>query len=102
MGVWIITASSTNKDIIVTDVHSSDVFYKEDDNFKEIYETYGCTACEMESFALFHNANVLGKNAACILTVSNNLVTNEETTSEERQTAFVKMIELALDTAVNL
>ena len=56
----------------------------------------------MESFALFHNANVLGKNAACILTISDGLVTKEETTSAERQTLFVKMIELALNTAVNL
>ena len=50
----------------------------------------------MESFALFHNANVLNKKAACLLTISDNLVTKEETTSEERQTSFNKMIELAL------
>lgn len=47
-------------------IHSSDVFYKENDNFRELYENYKCMACEMESFALFHNANVLSKNAACI------------------------------------
>jgi purine-nucleoside phosphorylase len=83
-------------------VHSSDVFYKENDNFKEIADKYNCLGVEMESFALFHNANVLGKKAACILTISNNLVTNEETTSEERQNSFNKMIELALDVAVRL
>ena len=83
-------------------VHSSDVFYKENNNYAELFEKYGCLAVEMESFALFHNAKVLGKNAACILTISDNLVTKEETTSEERQTSFIKMIELALETAVNL
>ena len=51
----------------------------------------------MESFALFHNANVLNKKAACLLTVSNSLVTNQETTSEERQNSFTKMIEIALN-----
>ena len=51
----------------------------------------------MESFALFHNANVLGTKAACILTVSDNVVTKEETTPLERQNAFDKMMLLALE-----
>ena len=80
-------------------IHSSDVFYKENNNFLELNEKYGCLAVEMESFALFHNAKLLGKNAACILTISDNLVTHEETTSSERQTAFTNMIEIALETA---
>ena len=53
---------------------------------------------EMESFALFANAKLLNKKAACILTISDSLVTKEETTSEERQKSFNKMIELALET----
>lgn len=78
-------------------IHSSDIFYKENDNFKELNAKYGCVCVEMESFALFHNANVLGKKAACILTISDNLVTHEETTAEERQNSFKQMIELALE-----
>ena len=78
-------------------IHSSDIFYKENDNFKELNAKYGCVCVEMESFALFHNANVLGKKAACILTISDNLVTHEETTPEERQNSFKQMIELALE-----
>ena len=54
----------------------------------------------MESFALFHNANVLGKNAACILTISDSLVTSKVTTSEQRQTAFNQMMEIALNTCI--
>ncbi|MBP3921082.1 MAG: purine-nucleoside phosphorylase [Bacilli bacterium] len=90
------TAEENNIPITICNVHSSDVFYKENNNFKELYDKYGCFCVEMESFALFHNANVLEKKAACILTVSDSLVTNEETTSEERQKTFNKMIELAL------
>jgi purine-nucleoside phosphorylase len=56
-------------------------------------------AVEMESFALFANAKVLGKKAACILTVSDSLVTHEVTTSEERQNAFTQMMEIALELA---
>lgn len=89
-------AEENNIPLHFTNIHSSDLFYKENDNFPELYEKYGCACVEMESFALFHNANVLGKKAACLLTISDNLVTHAETTSEERQKSFKQMIELAL------
>lgn len=79
-------------------IYSGDVFYKDDENYKEMYDKYGCLGVEMESFALFHNANILNKKASCLLTVSNSFVTNEETTSEEREKAFNQMIEIALET----
>ena len=50
----------------------------------------------MESYALFHNASVLGKNAACLVTISDSFVTSEVTTAEERQHAFTNMMEIAL------
>ena len=56
----------------------------------------------MESFALFSNARVLGKNAACILTISDSLVTHRETTAQQRQTAFTDMMEIALGAAAKL
>lgn len=81
-------------------VHSSDVFYRENfDEYKEIYQNHKCACVEMESFALFHNAIILGKKAACLLTVSDNLVTHELTTSEERQEAFTNMMKIALEMA---
>ena len=91
-------AKENNIPITIANIHSSDVFYKENNNYKELYEKYGCMCVEMESFALFANANVLNKKAACILTISDSLVTKEETTPEERQNSFNKMIELALKT----
>lgn len=77
-------------------IYSSEVFYQEKDNYLDLVSKYDCLGVEMESFALFHNANVLGKKAACILTVSDNFITNTKTTVEERQTAFNEMIVLAL------
>ena len=78
-------------------IHSSDVFYRVNaDEYKDIYEQHNAVCVEMESFALFANAKALGKKAACILTISDSLVTKEATTSAERQTAFNKMIEVAL------
>ena len=96
------TASELNQKITVGIAHSSDVFYKENNNYLELVEKYGVQAVEMESFALFHNANVLGKNATCLLTISDSFVTNEETTSEERQKNFNDMITLALNSAIKL
>ena len=56
----------------------------------------GCLCVEMESFALFANAQVLGKNAACLLTISDSFVSPEITTAEQRQTSFTNMMKVAL------
>jgi purine-nucleoside phosphorylase len=93
-------ANELNIHITKGTIHSSDVFYREDFSiFEKIRDEKGCIAVEMESFALFHNAKVLNKQAACLLTVSDNLVTKEETTSEERQNAFTHMMDIALGLA---
>ena len=80
-------------------VHSSDVFYAEDnmDDFRELYRKHQCECVEMESFALFHNAKLLGKNAACLLTISDSFVTHEELSSLARQESFENMMKVALE-----
>ncbi|WP_438268390.1 purine-nucleoside phosphorylase [Marinitoga lauensis] len=81
-------------------IHSSDVFYRQNfDDYKTIRDKYGCIAVEMESFALFANAQVTGKNAACLLTVSDSLVTMKATSSEERMKSFTNMMKIALEMA---
>ena len=92
------TANKLNLKLNIGTIYSSDVFYSEIADINELYNKYNCLGVEMESFALFHNANVLSKNAACILTVSDNLITKKETTALERQNAFDKMMLLALET----
>ena len=52
---------------------------------------------EMESFGLFAIANALGKDAACLLTISDNIITHKETTSEERRSHLLEMIKIALE-----
>lgn len=82
-------------------IHSSDVFYHEPnvDGFKEFYEQHQCACVEMESFALFHNAKVLNKNAACLLTISDSFVDTKELSAKERETSFDSMMKVALETA---
>ena len=79
-------------------IHSSDVFYHEYDETAE-YRAHGCLCVEMESFALFHNARACGKQAACLLTISDSLVSGEETSAAQREQAFVQMMETALESA---
>ena len=82
-------------------IHSSDVFYRENhDGGEDPVNDKHCICVEMESFALFNNARVLGKNASCLLTISDSLVSHEATTAEERQTSFTRMMKIALDAAI--
>lgn len=85
-------------------VHSSDVFYNDPSvgGWKAVYEKSQSECVEMESFALFHNANVLGKQAACLLTISDSFVSEAELTAEERQNSMLEMIKLALEAAIKL
>lgn len=85
-------------------IHSSDVFYHEEnvDDHNDFYNKHQCVCVEMESFALFHNAKILGKQAACLLTISDSLVTHAVTTAEQRQSSFHHMMEVALEAAINL
>lgn len=80
-------------------VHSSDVFYceKNVESYQQIHERTGCQCVEMESFALFHNAKVLGKKAACLLTISDSFTSGKETTPQEREQAFTNMMKIALE-----
>ena len=81
----------------------SDVFYGEGGKEKTLeWGKMGTLAVEMESTALYLNAARLGKRALVICTISDHLVTGEETTSEERQNTFTQMMEIALDTAVRM
>lgn len=93
-------AIKLNMNLLEGTIHSSDVFYHDDYEYMKNVDKYNCLACEMESFALFHNANVFNKKAACIVTISDNIVTKEETTSEEREKGLNNMIKLALESAL--
>ena len=56
----------------------------------------------MESIALYHNSSVIGKNAACLLTISDSFINHKELTAKERETSFDDMMQVALETATDL
>lgn len=90
------TGKNNNIDLVEGTIYSSDVFYKENDNYEVLRDKYNCLGVEMESFALFSNAKVLNKEAACILTVTDHFITKEKASSTDREKSLNKMIELAL------
>ncbi|MDR0457167.1 MAG: purine-nucleoside phosphorylase, partial [Treponema sp.] len=81
-------------------IHSSDVFYREEaadePYWQKVMREQRCLAVEMESFALFHNAKVTGKKAACLLTISDMMEGGQAASAEERQQGFTRMMEIAL------
>lgn len=91
-------AKNLNINIETGRIHSSDVFYATRDLTTTIKLTQA-RAVEMESYALFINAKLLKKKAACLLTISDNLITKEETTALERQNSFNDMMKIALEAA---
>ena len=85
----------------VGNIFSSDVFYDDADSLAE-WKKMGVLAVEMEAAALYMNAARAGKNALCILTVSDCPFRGEKTTAEERQLTFCDMMEIALEAAYSI
>ena len=81
---------------------TTDVFYSDDESVNTTWAKMGVMAVDMEGAALYMNAARLKKNALVICTISNHIITGEETTAEERQNSFGEMITLALETALKL
>src|SRR5690625_903898 len=92
-------AKKKGMQIKVGNVFTADSFYDENGNIEQLAE-YGVLALEMESSALFTISKKFNARALSILTVSDHVLTGEATSSEERQTTFNEMIEVALDAAV--
>lgn len=92
-------AAQAGINLVRGNTYTTDVFdsYKVGFNYTQIKDSYKCMVAEMEAFALFHNAKVLNKEAACLLTVSDIISKNIGISSEDREKALVKMIELALN-----
>ncbi|MGL4623479.1 MAG: purine-nucleoside phosphorylase [Culicoidibacterales bacterium] len=83
----------------VGNILSSDIFYNAQPDAWKKWADMGVLGVEMEAAALYMTATHLGAKALCILTVSDSLVTFEETTAEEREKTFTDMMKIALEIA---
>ena len=83
-------------------IFTSDTFYGEDPNAWKKWAEFGVLCVDMETAQLYTTAAKLGVNALTLLTISDSFITHEVTSAEERQTTFNEMIEVALETALQL
>jgi len=95
------TAAAKGWQPAVGNVICTDLFYSDDPDDWKLWAKFGVLAVEMETAELYTVAAKFGREALAILTISDHLVTGEKTTSEERQTAFTRMMEVALETAIS-
>lgn len=91
------TAKTKGIEVKVGNIVSSDVFYSDNQDVVEGWRKMGVLAVEMETAGLYMNAARAGVNALTMLTISDILGSDEACTAEERQFAFTKMMEIALE-----
>ena len=83
-------------------VLTSDTFYGDDFEAWKKWAKFGVLCVEMETAQLYTTAAKFGVNALTLLTISDSLVTGEATSAEERQLTFNDMIEVALESVLNI
>ena len=81
-------------------IFSSDSFYPSRPELVARTVDHGVLAVEMEASALYTLAARYGRRALAICTVSDHVVTGEETTAQEREQTFGRMVEVALTAAL--
>lgn len=96
------TAKEKNINLILGNIYCADVFYEQNNNYIEKRDKYAVLGVEMETFALFNNANVSKKRASCILTVTDSFCFTEKLSSTDREKALDKMITLALESSLKI
>lgn len=90
-------AKAKGIDVKVGNVHSADLFYNPDPDAFTRMESMGVLAVEMEAAGLYGVAAEHGGRALTICTVSDHIKTGEATSSDERQSTFDEMVEIALE-----
>lgn len=95
-------AASSKINLIKSNIHSSDVFYRSTPAHPKIAAENNCLAVEMEAFTLFANAKHLNKMAATILTISDIISTHQSISSDQRERSLENMITLALDSSAEI
>lgn len=81
---------------------SSDQFYNPNTTIAATLARYGVLGVEMEAAALYTLAAQFSRRALAICTVSDHLITGEETSAQERQESFDDMVVMALESVVRL
>ncbi|HLQ72854.1 MAG TPA: purine-nucleoside phosphorylase [Bacillota bacterium] len=95
-------ATDAHLNVHVGNIFTTDFFYR--DNAKEmnaLLADYKVLAVEMETTAIYTLAAKFNRKALSILTVSDHIITGEETSAKERETSFHDMMKVSLETAIS-
>ena len=96
------TSKELGLNIYNGNIYSSDVFYEQNNDFKDKVAKYNVLGVEMKSFALFTNAKLLKKKPATLLMVSDSFIYPDKLSSLEREQGLDNLITLALETSLKL
>lgn len=91
-------AQKNNISFTAGNVLSSDEFYEDDPKAYKVWADFGVLCVEMETAGIYTIAAKHNVRALSILTISDSFITKESLSSEDRESSFVKMIEIALNT----
>ena len=94
-------AKELNVNMPVGNLFSSDTFYDAAQSTMD-WARMGVLAVEMEAAALYCNAAFAGKRGLAICSISDNIVTGEELSADDRQNTFTNMMKIALEVAVKM
>ncbi|MCL4131755.1 UNVERIFIED_CONTAM: hypothetical protein GTU68_036282 [Idotea baltica] len=92
-------AQRLNIHTVQGNIFSTDAFYRDDPKRWDVWAEHGVLAVEMESQMLYTLAAKYGARGLALLTVSDNIITGEATTADERVRSFTDMMKIALELA---
>ncbi len=93
-------AKAKGINVRVGNIFSVDLFYTPNPEFFEKMIKYGILGVEMEAAGIYGVAAEYGAKALTICTVSDHIISGEQTSADERQTTFNEMIEIALESVL--
>ncbi|MCD4819642.1 MAG: purine-nucleoside phosphorylase [Candidatus Cloacimonetes bacterium] len=93
-------ASNLNSKYYIGQVFTGDLFY-DDPEFWSLWKNFGVLAAEMETAGLYFLGSKFNVKTLSILTITDNILTNEKISTEKREKSLTDMIKLSLELAIN-
>ena len=97
---WVETAEARDAGVTVGNVFSTDTFYHFDNTIYDVAARLKIVVVEMEAAGLYRIAAEQGRQALCVLTVSDHITKNEQLSAEERETSLGEMMEITLNSLI--
>lgn len=97
---WVETAEARDAKVTVGNVFSTDTFYHLDNTIYDVAARLKIVVVEMEAAGLYRIAAEQGRQALCVLTVSDHIIKNEQLSAEERETSLGEMMEITLNSLI--